>query len=241
MLCDEGFKVANIAGLPIVVPDPNEVYKVRLIFGGRFNLPCRHHRLIVEELSHRAKLIARASGYNCEVVIWPVGKYDGQEVALPARHRKSLVQLAFGDLPHVAFRMDDLDGGGQGYTPTVAQYDALTNNPNQAIRIPLKQRLQVPCWPRQAFIVAGSDNATRAKVTMWEEGSWLFNEAPWIIITRPGHPVTDAPTHRTVIELDLNGCATDVVAMIRSGTSEWEEYVASETVAQHIIEHNLFR
>lgn len=112
MLYDEGFKVTDIAGLPIVVPDPNEVYKVRLIFGGRFNLPCLHHRLIVEELSHRTKLIARTSGYNCEVVIWPVGKYDDQEVALPARHRKALVQLAFGDLPHVAFRMDDLDGGG---------------------------------------------------------------------------------------------------------------------------------
>lgn len=233
-----GFTVMNVRGLPLVVPAVFETFKYRFIFGGRFQIPCAHHRKIVEALSELGKDIDGIC-WQTEVIIWPIGRYGKQEIAVPAEHRKELVQLAFGDIRRVDFRFDDLNNGGHGYTPTVTQYDVLTNDTRQDLRGPLKARNNVPAWPRQAFIVAGSDNVKRAIVDTWEESEWLWNEAPWLIVTRPGHPVVEAPKNHTVLELDLNGAATDVVEMIRNRTRGWERLVANDKVAVYIRKHNL--
>ncbi len=229
--------VMNIQGVPIVQPE--DLFKTVFLFAGRFHVPGLHHRILVEMLSMLAADTAEKTGYLAEVVVWPVAAYDERDICISIEHRKQLVARAFADIPHVMFRWDDLENGGYGYTPTVDQYDRLANVPDQELRGLLRHRLTVPSLLRQVFIVAGADNVARETVLSWEQGDWLFDEAPWIIFTRPGHVLTDAPPHRTVIEVDLPMCATDIIAKIERG-EEWESLVANRRVADYIKQHGLY-
>jgi nicotinic acid mononucleotide adenylyltransferase len=88
--------------------------------------------------------------------------------------------------------------------------------------------------------VIGSDHANEETIRSWEQGDWLFEVAPWLIVTRPGHPLVSPPKNHTVLELDLNGAGTDIVSAIRAGTEGWEKLVANEVVADYIKEHELY-
>jgi nicotinate (nicotinamide) nucleotide adenylyltransferase len=159
------------------------------LFGGSFNPPGLHHRLIAERL---------ASSFD-QVRVIPCGPRPDKTSTdqIPAVFRAALADITFADLPRVSVDLFDLE------------QDSFTRNHQ------LQSRFESQ---GQIWHVVGADlvehGATSASLIhrTWEKGPTLWNTAHFAVLTRPGHTLnpSDLPPNHELIEIDVPGSSTEI-------------------------------
>jgi NAD+ kinase len=159
------------------------------LFGGSFNPPGLHHRLIAEHL---------ASSFD-EVRVIPCGprpdKSSTNEV--PPVFRATLADITFADLPRVLVDLFDLE------------QETFTRN----------HQLQTRYAPLgEIWHVVGADlvehGATGQSIIQrtWDRGPELWNTARFAVLSRSGHHLqpADLPPHHELITIDCPGSSTEI-------------------------------
>jgi nicotinate (nicotinamide) nucleotide adenylyltransferase len=190
------------------------------LFGGSFNPPAIHHRLIVEELLK----------FFDEVIVLPCGlrpdKNSTNNVA-PA-DRAAMAKLAFGGMKNVRLDLSDLQR--QEFIRT---YDL-----DQLLRA---ENPEAEIWQVVgADLVAGGRNGQSAIQTSWYRGAELWAEANFAVFTRVGYEIaeSDLPPHHKFIISALSGSSTEVRTKIKKG-KDFSDLVDS-AVGEYIKEKKLY-
>ncbi len=188
------------------------------VFGGSFNPPGKHHRLIAELLT---------KDYD-KVLVVPCGprpdKATTQEI--DPIYRAALVDLAFQDMPKVEIDNSDLE------------YAIFTRTHE------LQQRYE----PRgEIWHVIGADLAEGGAKgesfihRVWQEGPRIWNELNFIVLKRPGYNLApeDLPPRRVVVDFADTGASSD----IRDNIFHRRDVSGSidPAVAQYIERYGLYR
>lgn len=159
------------------------------LFGGSFNPPGLHHRLIAERL---------AAQFD-EVRVIPCGPRPDKAVTneIPPVYRATLADLTFSGLPRVVVDLFDLE-----------QESFTRNHQLQARYAPLGEVWHVV----GADLVAGGGRGESLIQRTWEKGPQLWQEARFAVLTRPGHALAteDLPPQAEKIELDVPGASTEI-------------------------------
>jgi len=214
----------------------------RAIFGGTFDPPHRGHMAIAR---------AAADAFQLDQVLFaPTGRQPLKLKANPSSFpdRMAMVAAACADAcrsdqsetrgPRPGenrFAVTDLDAPRPGDLPNYT-VDTLT-----ALRA---------LYPGDAlFSIAGADSFLT--LHHWREPQRLLELADWIVVTRPGYPLTDerlAPLHLTPAQRErvhlLTGVHEDVSATrlrdrLRQGDPCTD--LLSPAVADYIAQHHLYR
>lgn len=166
------------------------------LYGGSFDPPGRHHRVVVERLVQEAHLVR----------VIPCGPRPDKPFTgvVPAEHRGALVDLAFSDLPGVQVDRFDLDQAR--FTPTWA----------------LEERYapQGEVWHVVgADLVAGGAHGDSEIQRQWARGVSLWEKGRFIVLTRPGVTLTpsDLPPHARLLALQAPGKSRDLRRALARG------------------------
>ena len=159
------------------------------IFGGSFNPPGIHHRLIVEFLLKIYDL----------VLVIPCGMRPDKTKTnvIDPRNRKIMCEMVFGQMPRVILLTFDLTGGV--YTPN---HD-------------LQKRL---AHYGELHHIVGADivkNGAKGESdiqTVWYFGKWCWNNLRFGLLRRSGYNLLpeDCPPRARVFDLDIPGSSSDV-------------------------------
>jgi nicotinate-nucleotide adenylyltransferase len=214
----------------------------RAIFGGTFDPPHRGHMAIAR---------AAADAFHLDQVLFaPTGRQPLKLKSNPSSFtdRMAMVAAACADACHAdqaqdpskhptanRFAVTDLDGPRPGGLPNYT-VDTLT-----ALRA---------LYPRDTlFSLAGADSFLN--LHHWREPQRLLELTEWIVVTRPGYPLTEerlAPLHLTAAQRArvhlLTGVEEDVSATslrerLRQGDPCAD--LLSPSVAGYILRHALYR
>ena len=169
------------------------------IFGGSFNPPGVHHRIVAENLL----------SLNCvdSLMVIPCGTRR-DKIFPNSSDRRNMVMLAFADLPGCIVNTFNID------------LDLFTSN--------LKYEMMFRCLG-EIWHVVGSDQVINGRNhvslihTHWENGNWVFDNLKFIVVERPGYPViqSDLPPHRLVLQLLAEGSSREIRdAICTSGYSD---------------------
>jgi nicotinate (nicotinamide) nucleotide adenylyltransferase len=159
------------------------------VFGGSFNPPGRHHRLMAELL---------AKDYD-KVLVVPCGprpdKLTTQDIDLV--YRAALVDLAFQDVPKVEIDNSDLE-----YAIFTRTHD-------------LQQRYETrgELWHLiGADLAEGGGQGKSFIHRVWQDGARLWNELNFIVVMRPGYdlPPEDRPPNHRILEFGDEGSSTTI-------------------------------
>lgn len=167
------------------------------IFGGSFNPPGVHHRLLAEKLARRFD----------EVRVIPCGPRPDKEItnSIPPVFRAALADITFGGLRRVAVDLFDLEN------------NTFTRNCDLQTRY--EPRGEV--WHVVgADLIAGGAKGRSPIQRTWKNGRKLWQGARFAVFTRPGCTLdpADLPPHHELITIDAPGSSTDV--RTRLGRSE---------------------
>lgn len=159
------------------------------LFGGSFNPPGLHHRVIAERL---------AACFD-EVRVIPCGPRPDKDSTneVPPVYRATLADITFGGLPRVVVDLFDLE------------QESFTRNHQFETRFEALGEL----WHVVgADLVAGGGAGESLIQRTWEKGRQLWAEARFAVLTRPGHPLAaaDLPPRAEVIEIDVPGSSTEI-------------------------------
>ncbi len=159
------------------------------LFGGSFNPPGRHHRLIAERLS---------SMFD-EVRVIPCGPRPDKTVTneIPPVYRATLADITFSGLPRVIVDLFDLE------------QESFTRSHQLETRFAGLGEI----WHVVGTdLVAGGGKGESLIQRTWEKGRQLWSEARFAVLTRPGHEVAaaDLPPQAEVIEFDAPGSSTEI-------------------------------
>ncbi len=158
------------------------------VFGGSFNPPGIHHRLVAENLL--------ALGCVDQLMILPCGQRKDKPLA-GNPDRKNMVELAFANLPGCVVNSFNID------------LDIFTSN--------FKYEAMFKCLG-EIWHIVGSDQIMNAHAktsvihVRWENGGWVFNNLKFIVVERPGYEISpaDLPTHSSVLRLLIKGSSTQI-------------------------------
>lgn len=159
------------------------------LFGGSFNPPGLHHRAIADALRARFD----------RVIVMPCGPRPDKSATnlLPPIYRASLTEMTFAEMPRVEVELSDLEQ--EEFTRTHVLDSRL--------------RAEGEVWHVVGvdLIKGGASGASEIQRT-WERGEWLWNEARFAVITRPGHKFkkADLPPNHEVLELEVPGASTEI-------------------------------
>jgi NAD+ kinase len=166
------------------------------LFGGSFNPPGLHHRLIAERLS---------SVFD-QVRIVPCGPRPDKSSTsqIPPVYRAALADITFAGLPGVSVDLFDLE------------QESFTRNHQ------LQSRFESG---GQIYHVVGADlveNGASGQSLIhrtWEKGPALWNSASFAVLTRPGHPLNpgDLPPRHLLVEIDIPGSSTEIRERLSRG------------------------
>jgi nicotinate-nucleotide adenylyltransferase len=206
----------------------------RAIFGGTFDPPHRGHMAIAR---------AAADAFQLDQVLFaPTGRQPLKLQTNPSSFpdRMAMVAAACADACRLGgsanrFAVTDLDAPRPGDLPNYT-VDTLT-----ALRA---------LYPGDAlFSIAGADSFLT--LHHWREPQRLLELAEWIVVTRPGYPLTEerlAPLHLTPAQRDrvhlLTGIHEDVSATrLRDRLRQGDpcDDLLSPAVADYIAQHHLYR
>jgi nicotinate (nicotinamide) nucleotide adenylyltransferase len=182
------------------------------VFGGSFNPPGIHHRLIAKKL---VKMID-------EVVILPCGTRPDKSITndIEPSHRAAMVSMNFRDIPGVTIDLSDLEKEGDFTT----NYD-------------LQQRY---ISKGKVWHVVGADliqggASGRSPIQMeWFRGNEIWDRFNFIVAMRSGIPLEaeDLPPSRIVLEPEISGASSEIRERIFRHrnihglvTSEVEDYI----------------
>jgi NAD+ kinase len=168
------------------------------LFGGSFNPPGLHHRLIAERL---------AEAFD-QVRVIPCGpRPDKASVTdTPPVYRAALADITFEDLANVTVDLFDLE------------QETFTRN----------HQLQTRYAPHgEVWHVVGADlveHGARGESLIqrtWEKGRSLWDTARFAVLTRPGHPLdpADLPPHHQLIAIEVPGSSTEIRERLGRGQS----------------------
>jgi nicotinate (nicotinamide) nucleotide adenylyltransferase len=188
------------------------------VFGGSFNPPGRHHRLIAERLAADFdKVLIVACGPRPD-------KATTQDIE--PIFRAALVDLAFRPLPKVEIDNSDLE------------YAIFTRTHE------LQQRYEAQ---GELWHVIGADLAVDGGKgqsfihRIWQEGARLWNELNFIVLTRPGYALApeDCPPRHVLMEMAEEGSST----VIRENLFQRRDVSAmiDPAVGQYIERYGLYR
>ena len=158
------------------------------VFGGSFNPPGIHHRLVAENLL--------ALGSVDQLMILPCGQRKDKPLASNP-DRKNMIELAFADLPGCIVNSFNID------------LNIFTSN--------FRYEAMFKCLG-EIWHIVGSDQIinARTKTSMihirWENGEWVFNNLKFIVVERPGYQIspTDLPPHSSILRLLIKGSSTQI-------------------------------
>ncbi len=188
------------------------------IFGGSFNPPGCHHRLIVERL---------AKDFD-KVLIVPCGPRPDKATTqdIETVYRAALVDLAFRELPKVEIDNSDLEHAIFTRTHELqARYEA-----------------QGELWHViGADLAVGGGKGESFIHRVWQEGPRLWEELNFIVVKRPGYDLApeDLPPRRVVIEQAATGSSTEIRENLFRRRDVHETVDAN--VLQYIERYGLYR
>lgn len=188
------------------------------ILGGSFNPPGLHHVALVEALAARFD----------EVRVIPCGPRPdkpGVEL-LPPVYRAAMADLAFGRIPKAVVDLFDLE------------QSRFTSHWQLAERFADLGEL---CLVVGADWVQGGGEGGSIIQRSWHEGERLWQEANFLVLTRPGHSLLkpDLPPHVEVLELQIEGSSTAIRQRLSCG-AEIASMVPAP-VAAYIERYGLYR
>lgn len=172
------------------------------VLGGSFNPVALHHQRIAEYLTKRFDL----------VLIVPCGvRTDKPSVqAVPAFHRKEMLNLAFTSMNKIEIDHYDLDNNC--YTPNYF----------------LAQRYRSRFPKAEIWYVVGGDIVTGGRQQqseihrIWRYGAEVWQELNFLVLTRGGYPLesADLPPSSELLQIDhLYGSATMVRSRLQAQQS----------------------
>lgn len=188
------------------------------LFGGSFNPPGMHHRLVVERLLQSFE----------RVVIIPCGFRPDKETTNDVEpiHRAVMADLAFGDLPGAEVVLDDLE---QGIFTRTHQLDQI-------------YREQGEVW----HVVGGDlikEGKDRRSVIQreWQKGPQVWQDCNFAVVARPGYRYSqdDLPPHNQMMTPIVEGSSSE----IRQRAFNHLPYgdLVTARVAQYIERYALYR
>ncbi|MEI7463360.1 MAG: hypothetical protein WCK03_03095 [Candidatus Taylorbacteria bacterium] len=185
------------------------------VFGGSFNPPGAHHRLIVENLL--------TLGCVDQLMVLPCGQRKDKPLA-GNPDRKNMVEIAFADLPGCVVNTFNID------------LNIFTSN--------YKYEAMFRCLG-EVWHIVGSDQIINARIktsvvhVRWENGDWVFDNLKFIVVERPGYQIsqTDLPTHNLVLRLLIDGSSTQIREDILTGS---QNTLLSKEVSSYISENGLY-
>jgi nicotinate-nucleotide adenylyltransferase len=217
------------------------------LFGGTFDPPHRGHLAIARAAADALQLD--------QVLFAPTGRQPLKLKSNPTpfADRLALVAAACADANSNSDSDSDSDAepgaspASARFTPTDLDAPRPNNLPNYTVDTLAALRALHP--HNTLFSLAGADSFLT--LYHWREPQRLLALAEWIVVTRPGYPLTDeslAPLHLTPDQRArvhvLTGIAEDVSATglrerLRHGDPCTD--LLSPSVARYIAEHRLYR
>lgn len=188
------------------------------IFGGSFNPPGRHHQAVAEALAREFD----------EVRVIPCGPRPDKAAtgSIPPVYRAALADLAFGGMERVVVDLSDLEQ--ETFTRSWL----------------LQERFAAggEVWHVVGTdLIAGGAQGASPIQTSWARGGWLWENACFAVLTRPGHEAApeDLPPRSRLITLDVPGSSTEIRA--RLGRGESVDDLISPGVRSYIERYGLYR
>ncbi len=168
------------------------------LFGGSFNPPGLHHRVIAQRLA----------GAFDEVRVIPCGPRPDKLItsSIPAVYRATLADLTFGDLPGVTVDLFDLE-----------QATFTRNHELQARYEPEGEVWHVV----GADLITGGAAGRSLIQRTWDKGRDLWERACFAVLTRPGYVMNkaDLPPHSRVFDFEEHGSSTLIRDHLSHGQS----------------------
>jgi NAD+ kinase len=188
------------------------------LFGGSFNPPGLHHRLIAERLSVSFD----------EVRVIPCGHRPDKTATgeVPPVFRAALTDLTFGGLPGVEVDLFDLEN--ESFT---------RNHQLETLFADLGELWHVI---GADLAEAGADGLSPIQRS-WERGDWLWEKARFAILTRPGHKLDPKrlPPRHELIHVDFPGSSTEIRE--RLGRAQPVSSLLTQRAACYIARYGLYR
>lgn len=192
-----------------------------VVYGSGCNPPCRHHRLIVQQLL----------GWFDRVVVVPSGNRAAKQSLkdVSPADRKEMVKLNFKGLDRVSVDGYDLDN--EVFTPTYA----------------LDERLKAEYPDYQVWHAVGADLVDGGRTreseiqSRWIKGSEIWDALNFAVMLRPGYQLVseDLPSKSELIQMEgLPGSST--LARERIAKGEDVSLFLMPEVAEYIKERGLY-
>lgn len=168
------------------------------LFGGSFNPPGLHHRVIAQRLAREFD----------QVRVIPCGPRPDKPVtdSVPAVYRAALADLTFGELPGVQVDLFDLEQA--------------TFTPNWELQELYQEEGQV--WHVVGGdLVEGGATGQSSIQRSWKKGAELWATACFAVLTRPGYELNpaDLPPNAQVFSLEETGSSTVIRDHLSRGKS----------------------
>ena len=188
------------------------------LFGGSFNPPGLHHRLIAERL---------AASFD-QVRVIPCGPRPDKVATnhIPPVYRATLADLVFAGIPGVEVDLFDLE------------QESFSRN----------HELQTRFEPEgEVWHVVGADLVEHGRSGQsliqrtWDRGAWLWENARFAVISRPGHPLAaeDLPPHHQQITVDVPGSSSEI--RDRLGRGQSIQHLVTRRAQAYLERYGLYR
>ena len=188
------------------------------LFGGSFNPPGQHHRLIAEVLAQHFD----------EVRVIPCGPRPDKPIvnSVPSVFRAALCDLVFGDMERVVVDLFDLE------------QNVFTRN--HALETRFSDQGEVWHVVGADWLVGGSTGQS-AIHTGWEEGPQLWLTSHFAVLTRPGHDLKfdDLPPNSQILPIEIPGSSTDIRECFLHGKTANDQL--NPEAAAYIERYGLYR
>ena len=188
------------------------------LFGGSFNPPGLHHLAIAEALSSRFD----------RVIVIPCGPRSDKSATnlLPPVYRAAMADMTFGALPKVEVNLFDLEQ--ERFTRT-HELDSRFSSEGEVWHVV------------GVDLIKGGATGTSEIQKSWEHGPQLWNQARFVVLTRPGYRLkkADLPPNSELIELEIRGASSDIRSRLAKG-EDVADLVAARPLA-YIQRYGLYR
>lgn len=188
------------------------------LFGGSFNPPGLHHRLVVETLARHFD----------RVLVVPCGPRPDKPTTnlIPPVYRAAMADITFGGLDRVEVDLADLE------------QNVFTRS--HALEKRYAPRGEI--WHVVGVDLTKGGAAGQSEIQRtWENGSQLWSQSRFAVLTRPGHAfdAADLPPHSFTIDLDIPGSSSEIRDLIQRGESA--DHLLTPRTLAYIQRYGLYR